>query len=165
MDPFGYRQGSKKQFVFQEGHSTEHAIVQLVHQIRNSFESKQYTLGVFADLSKAFDTANHEILISKLENYGIRGKNLLWVISYLTNRTKFIKYNNLNTSFQKIACGVPQDSVLGPLLFLIYVNDLKDASKSLDCIIFADDTNFLYSHKNIKCLFYTVNSELDKTSQ
>ena len=155
----------KNQFGFQEGHSTEHAIVQLVDQIRNSFESKQYTLGVFVDHSKGFDTVNHKILISKLENYGIRGKTLLWFISYLTNRTQFIKYNNLNTSFQKIVCGVPQGSVLGPLLFLIYVNDLKDASKSLDCIMFADDTNFFYSHKNIKGLFYTVNSELEKISQ
>ena len=109
----------KKQFGFQEGHSTEHAIVQLVDQIRNSFESKQYTLGVFVDLSKAFDTVNHKILVSKLENYGIKGKNLPWFISYLTNRIQFVKYNNLNTSFQKIVCGVPQGSVLGPLLFLI----------------------------------------------
>ena len=93
-------------------------IVQLVDQIRNSFQSKQYILGVFVDLSKASDTVNHKILISKLENYGIRWNNLLWFISYLTNRIQFIKYNNLNTSFQKIVCGVPQGSVLGPLLFL-----------------------------------------------
>ena len=96
----------KKQFGFPEGHSTEHVIVQLVDQIRNSFESKQYALGVFVDLSKAFDTVNHKILISKSENYGIRGKNLLWFISYLTNRIQFIKYNNLNTSYQKIVCGL-----------------------------------------------------------
>ena len=98
----------KKQFGFQEGHSTEHAIVQLVDQIRNGFESKQYTLGVFVDLSKAFDTVNHKILISKLENYGIRGKNLLWFISCLTNRTQFIKYNNLNTSFQRLYVVFPK---------------------------------------------------------
>ena len=97
----------KKQFGFQEGHFTEHIIVQLVDQIRNSFDSKQYNLDIFIELSKIFDTVNHEILISKLENYGIRGKKLLWFISYLTNRTLFIKYNNLNTSFQKIVCGVP----------------------------------------------------------
>ena len=81
----------KKQFGFQEGHSIEHAIVQLVDQIRDSFESKHSTLGVFADLCKAFDTANHQILIPKLKNYGIRWKNLFWFISYLTNRTQFIK--------------------------------------------------------------------------
>ena len=109
----------KKQFGFQEGHSTEHAIVQLVDQIRNSFESKQYTLGVSVDLSKAFHAVNDKTWLSKLENCGIRGKNLLWCISSLTNRIQFIKYNDLNTSFQKIACGVPQGSVLGPLLFLI----------------------------------------------
>ena len=97
----------KKQFGFQEGHSTEHAIVQLVDQIIKSFESKQYTLGVFVYLSKAFDTVNHEILIFKLENYRKRGKNSLWFIIYLTNRTQFIKYKNLNTSFRKIVCHVP----------------------------------------------------------
>ena len=111
----------KKQFGFQERHSTEHAKVQLVDQIRNSFESKQYTLGVFVDLSEASYTANHKTLTFKLENYRIRGKNLLWFISYLTSRTQFIKqlkhYKNLNTSFQKIVCGIPQGPVLGPYCF------------------------------------------------
>ena len=85
----------KKQFGFQEGQSTEHAIVQLVDQIKNSFESKQYTLSVFVNLSKAFDTVNHKTFISKSENYGIRGNNLLWLISYLTNKKQFIKYKHL----------------------------------------------------------------------
>ena len=88
-------------------------IVQLADQFRKSFKKKKkkYTLGVLVDLSKAFDTVNHKILIPKLE----RGKNLLWFISYLTNPTQFLKYNNLNTSFQKIVCGAPQGSVLRPL--------------------------------------------------
>ena len=154
----------KKQFGFQEGHSTEHAIVQLVDQIRNSFESKQYTLGVFVDLSKAFDTVNHKIWISKLENYEIRGKKLLWFVSYLTNRAQFIKYINANTGFQKIVCCVLQGWVLGPLLFLIYVNDLKDTSKGLDCIMFADDTIFFYAQRNVMGLFHTVNSKFEKIS-
>ena len=81
----------KKQFRFQEGHSIDHAIVQLVDQIRNSFESKQHSLGVFVDLSKVFDTVNHKILISKLENYERRVTNLLWFISYLTNRIQLIE--------------------------------------------------------------------------
>ena len=135
----------KKHFGFQEGNCTEHAIVQLVDQIRNIFESKQYS-SVFVDLSKAFNTVNHQNLFYNLKNHKIRGKSLLWFISYLTNRTQFIKYNNLNTSFQKIVCDVRLDSALGPLLFLMYVNDLKDASKSLDCIMFAGDTNLFYFH-------------------
>ena len=85
------------------------------------------------------------MLIFKLENYGIRGRKLLWFISYLTNGTQFIKYNNLNTNFQKIAFDALPFSVLGSLLFLLYVNDVKDASKSLDCIMFTDDTNFFFS--------------------
>ena len=95
-------------------------------------------LSVFVDLSRAFDTVHHKILISKLENYGIRGKNELWFISYLTNRTQLIKYNNLNNSFQKIICGVPQGSVvlstIGSLLFLIYVNNLKDEKFRFDYV-------------------------------
>ena len=101
-------------------------------------------MAVFVDLSKAFDTVNCKILISKLENNGTRGKNL--------NRTQFIKCNNLKTSFQKIVCGVLQGSPLGPLLVLIYVNDLNDASKSLDFIMFTDNISLFYSHKNINPL-------------
>ena len=110
----------KKQFGFQTRHSTEHAIIQLVDQINSNFEKDQYTLGVFIDLSKAFDTVDHKILIAKLENYGMKGINLLWFKSHQENRKQFIQDDISITSFKSIICGVPQGSILGPLLFLIY---------------------------------------------
>ena len=154
----------KKQFGFQQKHSTEHAILQLIDQVNNSFERNQFTLGIFIDLSKAFDTVDHKILISKLKNYGVRGNNLKWFESYL-NHKQFIAYNNKYTSFETITCGVPQGSILGPLLFLIYVNNLNQVSNILDPIMFADKTNFFYSHHQIKTLFETVNCELKNISQ
>ena len=153
----------KKQFGFQEKHSTEHAILQLIDQVNNSFE--RYTLGICIDLSKPFDTIDHKILISKLKNYGVRGNHLKWFKSYLNNRKQFIAYNNKYTSFETITCGVPQGSILRPLLFLIYVNDLNQVSNILDPIMFADDTNFFHSHHQIKFLFETVTCELKNISQ
>ena len=133
-----------KQFCFQRGHSIEHAIVKLANQIYESFERNKYTLGVFIDLSKAFDTVNHSVLIKKLQMYGVRGVNLAWFCSYLANRKQYISLgHDRKTGTQNILCGVPQGSILGPLLFLLYVNDLPNSSV-LEPIIFADDTNILY---------------------
>ena len=150
----------KKQFGFQAGHSTDHAIIHLVNEILQSFNENKYTLGVFIDLSKAFDTVDHTILLAKLENYGVKHTNLKWFRSYLSSRKQVICYEGNKTDYENIICGVPQGSILGPLLFLIYINDLHTSSKVLNSILFADDTNLFYSHQNINTLFETVNKEL-----
>ena len=136
-------------------------IVQLVDKIFDSFEKEQFTLGVFIDLSKAFDIVDHSILLKKLKFYGITDKNLAWFESYLSNRKQYIEIGeNSKTDLKYVTCGVPQGSILGRLLFLAYVNDLPNASRLLDPIMFADDTNLVFNHKDIKHLFTVVNNEL-----
>ena len=117
------------------------------------------------DLSKAFDTVDHMILIKTLDHYSVKGRNLLWFKSFLNNRRQFIKQNNSNTSFANISCGIPQGSILGPLLFLLYINDLPNVSPVLDPIMYAEHTNLFYSNNHIETLFSTVNMELEKNSE
>ena len=152
-----------KQFGFQQCNSTDHAILELIDQLGQSFEENKFTLGVFIDLSKAFDTViDHSILLNKLRIYGVKNSNLKWFESYLDKRKQFVGYQQNQTKINYVTCGGAQGSILGPLLFIIYVNDLKNASNLLDPIMFADDTNLFYSHKNIKTLFETMNQELGK---
>ena len=119
-----------------------YAIVRLVDKIFDSFEKEQFTLGVFIDLPKAFDTVDHSILLKKLKLFGVTDKNLAWFQSYLSNRKQYIEIGeNSKTDPKYVTCGVPQGSILGPLLFLVYVNGLPNAPRLLDPIMFADDTN------------------------
>ena len=150
----------EKQFGFRKHHSTNHALTSIVEQIRKKLDDKNYTCGVFVDMEKAFDTVNHEILITKLQYYGIRGSYNDWLRSYLTNRKQFVTLGNSASNHGKITCGVPQGSVLGPLLFLIYINDMNKAVKNSIVHHFADDTNLLCSKKNLKELRKTMNDDL-----
>jgi retron-type reverse transcriptase len=110
----------KRQFGFRSKHSTEHALISLTESIRKSLDSGQFACGIFIDLQKAFDTVDHEILLTKLKHYGIRGIGSSWFRSFLSNRSQFVEINGIKSTTITILYGVPQGSVLGPLLFLIY---------------------------------------------
>ena len=123
-------------------------------------DQSQSTIGVFIHLKKAFDTVDHNILLSKLQWYGIRGLALEWIKSYLSNRRQYVCYNNSNSELKEIKCGVPQGSILGPLVFILYINDMCDISKLLHLILFADNTNNFYVASNIDDVTNVVNNEL-----
>ena len=117
------------------------------------------------DLSKAFDSSNHDILLEKLQNIGIRGLAYQLFCSYLNNRSQFVQCNNASSGFQSITRGVPQGSVLGPILFLIYINDIINASSKFQFIMYADDTNLLLADKDINSLHFHLSTELNSVSQ
>ena len=132
---------------FRPNHSTLNSIVNLTNDIFESVNNNKVTLAAFIDLKKAFDTVNHNILIKKLENMGIRGINLLWIKNYLDNRQQRTVCNNTLSKLDKIKCGVPQGSILGPLFFLVYINDIKNIMGEMKYQLYADDT-VLYCNGN-----------------
>ena len=149
------------QFGFRRKHSTNHAIITLVDRLTKALDSGKMVIGVFLDLKKAFDTVNHSILLKKLYQYGIRGSCLNWIKSYLQNRSQYVYYNKTKSNIEPISCGVPQGSILGPLLFVLYINDIKSISKKLFTLLFADDTSAFIEGDNLHELLNILNEELN----
>ena len=155
---------SKHQYGFQRNKSTEHAIIDIHERILQSIEKKETPCCVFLDFAKAFDTVNHRILLHKLEHYGIRGLGSQLLQSYLSNRQQCVSINGENSKLLKVQHGVPQGSILGPLLFLLYINDICESSTKLSFFLFADDTTLFFSDPDIKVVKETLNQELLKVS-
>ena len=149
------------QFGFRKSHSTELAVTNLYDSLLKKLDEKDITCAIFLDLAKAFDSVNHTILLQKLEKYGIRGIPLKFLESYLSNRWQYVKLNGKCSDLERIEIGVPQGSILGPLLFLLYINDLPNASNFF-VKLFADDTFLSLSSQNFDDLKKKTNSEMKK---
>ncbi len=140
------------------------AFTYLTNKIYKARDWKENMIGIFLDLSKAFDTVNHHILLQKLLHLGIRDNSLLWFTSYLGDRQQYVSHNGINSPLRPIRCDVPWGSILGPLLFLIYFNDLPNVSDKLSRNLFVDDTSVFFSHKDPDTLIQVLNEELSKLS-
>ena len=141
-------------FGFRQQYSTYYALINITENIRKALDDGNIGCGVFVDLQKAFDTVDHKILLAKLNHYGIRGVSNDWFKSYLSNHNQYVSLNVYES------CGIPQGSVLGPLLFLLYINDLNQAIKFCKVHHFADDINLLCLSNSIKKLNKLVNADL-----
>ena len=151
---------SKTQFGFRKGHSTEHAVIYFMDYVTKHLENGKHVIGLYLDTKKAFDSINHSILLAKMNSYGLRGNCLNLIKDYLSNRTQSVRVNDTLSTFKNIECGVPQGSVLGPLLFLIFLNDLNSLSPNLEVITFADDASIFISNPSMTALESQMNKEL-----
>ena len=150
-----------KQFGFRKGHCTSHALNYSINFLTNAISKNKHLIGIFIDLSKAFDTIDHGKLLVKLDNYGVRGNCHSLLESYISNRKQFTSFNNENSPKASVMFGVPQGSVLGPLLFLIYVNDIVNCSPYGEFILYADDTNIFIAADSKAEAFKKANEVLE----
>ena len=150
------------QYGFRAGRSTAMALTELVDDVTTAIEKRMHAIGVFIDLKKAFDTISHTLLLRKLEYYGIRGTVNRWISSYLSNRQQYVQIDNCSSDLSRIKYGVPEGSILGPKLFILFINDICNVSNMVKFIIFADDTNIFCSGKDMKQLSLCLCEVLDK---
>ena len=154
------------QYGFRKEHSTELACIEIVDRIIQKLDKNEIPINIYLDLSKAFDTLNHDILLAKLKFYGISGIAYQLFESYLTNRKQFVEYDDIKSDTLDIISGVPQGSILGPLLFIIYMNDISESSNLFDFINYADDTTLNSVLSTFESNRYqdnsnNINSEID----
>ena len=140
------------QLGFRKIHSSYMALMLMMDQVTKALDNGECVIGIFLDFSKAFDTVNHSLLIDKLYHYGIRGNALEWFRSYLSDISQYVSYDGVRSCTKSITCGLPQGSILGPLLFLIYINDLYNVSRDSVPILFVGDTNLFYKGNKMEDL-------------
>ena len=146
----------------EKNHSTQTSLISFTDKLTEALDKNNYVIGLFLDLSKAFDTIDHSILVNKLQKYGIRGIPLDFIKNYLSGRSQLVSFNGCHSELRDVKCGVPQGSILGPFLFSLYINDIYKCAPLLKFFLFADDTSLLYHSKSLPFLIKIINQELKK---
>ena len=160
----------KSQYCFRTEHSTEFAPLELIDRVNTEMDNNEIPFNIYLDLSKAFDTLDHNILLDKLHYYGVRNTSLDLFKNYLTNRKQYVEIDSVKSKMDEIQTGVPQGSILGPLLFIVYINDIKTSTELFNVITYADDTTLMStlgsfnSNQNKNSLEQNINEKLNKIS-